>query len=309
MQQEEMNLKEFMNRFQTEQDCQEYFFHLKWPNGFKCCQCGHEKYWLISGRKLYQCRECGHQASLTAGTLMHKSHTGLREWFLAIYLFTHDKRGISATQLARTLGVSYYTAWLMLHKLREAMGTRDEEYLLKGIVEMDDAFFGASSENGKRGRGTDKTPAIIGVSLDNDGNPGYVKIEVVDNVNGVSVVETAQAMVEAGSEIRTDGLSSYNALKKEGYEHHPENFDPKNHPEHLRWLHVIVSNLKAFIAGTYHGLEKKHLQRYCNEFCYRFNRRRFDNQLFNRLLSVSISMTTTVTYAQLVGIAEPEISR
>lgn len=309
MQQKEMNLKEFMDRFQTEEDCRDHFFHLRWPDGFKCPKCGHEEYWLISGRNLYQCRGCDHQASLTAGTLLHRSRTGLREWFMAVFLFTHDKRGISATQLSRTLGVSYDTAWLMLHKLREAMGTRDEEYLLKGIVEMDDAFFGAPSEEGKRGRGTDKTPAIIAVSLDEDGKPEYVKIEVVESVDGATVVKTAQAMAEPGSVIRTDGLPSYRALEKEDYEHQPEVFDPETRPEHLRWLHVIVSNLKAFIAGTYHGLDKKHLQRYFNEFCYRFNRRRFGNQLFNRLLSVCASMKTTITYAQLVAGSSPEVSR
>jgi transposase-like protein len=239
---------------------------------------------------------------------MHRSRTGLREWFLAIFLFTHDKRGFSAAGLARTLGVSHDTAWLMLHKLREAMGSRDEEYLLKGVVEMDDAFFGGPSEDGKRGRGTDKTPAIIAVSLDEDGNPKYVKIEVVEGVNGAMVVEAAKAMVEPGAVVRTDGLPSYNALK-EDYEHQSEVFDPEKRPEHLRWLHVIVSNLKAFIAGTYHGLDKKHLQRYFNEFCYRFNRRRFVNQLFNRLLSVCASMTTTITYAQLVATGRPETSR
>ena len=239
---------------------------------------------------------------------MHRSRTGLREWFLAVFLFTHDKRGISAAQLGRTLGVSHDTAWLMLHKLREAMGTRDEDYILKGIVEEDDAFFGGPSEDGKRGRGTNKTPAIIAVSLNEDGTPDYVKIEVVEKVNGASVAEAAKAMVECGSVIRTDGLSAYNALEKEDYEHQPENFDPENRPEHLRWLHVIVSNLKAFIAGTYHGLDKKHLQRYFNEFCYRFNRRRFGNQLFNRLLSVCASMTATITYYQRVG-KVPETSR
>ena len=149
MQQKEMNLKEFMDRFQTEEDCREHFFRIKWPDGFKCPKCGHEKYSFIKYRNLYQCLQCGHQASLTAGTIMHKSHMGLREWFLAIHLFTHDKRGISAMQLCRNLGTSYQTAWTMLQKLREAMGSRDEEYILRGIVEMDDAFFGAPTKGGK----------------------------------------------------------------------------------------------------------------------------------------------------------------
>ena len=100
MQQTAMNLREFMDRFKTENDCREHFFRLRWPDGFKCPKCGHSEYSFIKYRNLYQCLECKHQASLTAGTVMHKSHTGLREWFLAIYLFTQDKRGISAVQLS-----------------------------------------------------------------------------------------------------------------------------------------------------------------------------------------------------------------
>jgi transposase-like protein len=300
MQQEEMNFIAFMERFKTEEDCQEHFFKIRWPEGFKCPKCGYEKYAFIKERNLYECLHCGHQASVKAGTIMHKSHTGLREWFLVIYLFTHDKRGISALQTARTVGISYGAAWLILQKLRKAMGDRDTKYLLDGVVEMDDAFFGAPDEGGKRGRGTEKTPAIIALSLDEGGQPGHLKIEMVEAVNGANILEVTKEIVAPDAKIRTDGLNVYNILNREGYEQEGKKFDPENDPEHLHWLHVIISNLKTFIAGTYHGLDKKHLQRYFDEFCYRFNRRRFGNQLFNRLLTACAS-TTTITYAQLIA--------
>jgi transposase-like protein len=210
MQQEEMNFIDFMERFKTEQDCQDHFFKIRWPNGFKCPKCGHEEYFFLKGRHHYECCHCGHQTSLTAGTVMHGSHTGLREWFLVIYLFTHDKRGISATQIARTVGISYFTAWLMLHKLRKAMGDRDAKYYLDGIIEMDDAFFGAPDEGGKRGRGTNKTPAIIELSLNEEGQPEHLKIQVVDTVDGATIIEVAKETLKPGATIQTDGLSSYN---------------------------------------------------------------------------------------------------
>jgi transposase-like protein len=307
MRQEEMNFIDFMNRFKTEEDCQEHFFKLRWPSGFRCPKCGYDQYTLIKGRNLYQCHCCAHQVSITAGTVMHKSHTGLREWFLVIYLFTHDKRSISAVQAAKMAGISYGAAWLMLHKLRKAMGERDTKYLLSGIVEMDDAFLGAPDVGGKRGRGTEKTPVIIGLSLNEEGHPEHMKVEVVEKVDSVTVLEMAKDTIESGTTIRTDGLSSYKALGREGYKHAGEKFDPKEKPEHLHWLHVIVSNLKAFIDGTYHGLDKKHLQRYCDEFCYRFNRRRFGNQLFNRLLTACTS-ASTFTYSQLVGVKVTEVT-
>jgi transposase-like protein len=300
MQQEEISLIDFMNRFKTEEDCREHFFKIRWPNGFRCPKCGLEEYTFIKGRNLYQCCHCGHQASVTAGTLMHGSHTGLREWFLVTYLFTQDKRGISATQAARIVGISYGAAWLMLHKLRKAMEDRDAKYYLDGIVEMDDAFFGSPDEGGKRGRGTEKTPAIVALSLNEEGQPEHIKIQIVDKVNGANILEVTKRTVAPGATIRTDGLNSYNILNQEGYEHQRENFDPENNPEHLHWLHVMISNCKSLIEGTYHGLDKKHLQRYFNEFCYRFNRRDFGNQLFNRLLNACAS-TATITYGQLVG--------
>jgi transposase-like protein len=300
MQQEALNFIDFMNRFKTEENCRTHFFNIRWSNGFKCPKCGCEEYTFLSKRNHYQCHQCGHQTSLTAGTIMHGSHTGLREWFLVVYLFTHDKRGISAAQVSRTVGISHYTAWLMLQKLRKAMGDRDAKYYLEGIVEMDDAFFGSPDEGGKRGRGTEKTPAIVALSLDEEGHPRHLKVEMVESVNGANILEVTKGAVAPGAKIRTDGLKAYNILNRGGYEQEGKKFDPKNDPAHLHWLHVIISNLKAFIAGTYHGLDKKHLQRYFDEFCYRFNRRHFGNQLFNRLLDACAS-SSTITYAQFVG--------
>jgi transposase-like protein len=231
---------------------------------------------------------------------MHKSHTGLREWYIAIFLVVNDKRGISALQLSKDAGISYYAAWLMLHKLRDAMAQRDKKYLLGGTVEVDDAFFGAPTEGGRRGRGTDKTPAIIELQLDDQGRPAYAKAEVVEAINGDTIGEIVKRTIESGAEVYTDGLSPYDRLSSEGYEHHAENFDPKKNPDHLHWLHTIISNLKAFITGTYHGIDKKHLQRYFDEFIYRFNRRKYEGQLFNRLLS-ACAEGTFMTYSKLTG--------
>jgi len=300
MQQEEITFREFTDRFRTEEDCRTHFFSMRWPEGFVCPKCGHTVYAFIQYRNLYQCRQCGHQTSLTAGTIMHKSHTGLREWFCAIFLMTHDKRGISASQLSKDIGISYYAAWLMLHKLRNAMAQRDAKYLLGGTIEMDDAFFGAPTEGGRRGRGTDKTPAIIELGLDEQGRPEFVKIEAVETINGATITEVATRTIEPGAEIYTDGLNSYEQLAESGYEHHGIKFSPEENPDHLHWLHTIISNVKAFIGGTYHGLDKKHLQRYFDEFCYRFNRRKFEAQLFNRLLLACIQ-GVSITYRQIIG--------
>jgi hypothetical protein len=106
---------------------------------------------------------------------MEKTRVDLTKWFWAIYLTAHDKRGVSAVMLSEELCMSYKTSWLMLHKIRKAMGDRDAQYTLAGIVELDDAFFGPPTEGGKRGRDTEQTKVLVGMSLNEKGHPQYVK--------------------------------------------------------------------------------------------------------------------------------------
>jgi transposase-like protein len=298
-QQELITLKRFQEQFQTDDACREHLFQIRWPNGFRCPKCDHDAFYFLEGRKLYQCTRCKHQASVTAGTIMHKSHTPLLTWFWAIFLVAHDKRGVSAVFLARELEISYPTAWLMLHKIRKAMGDRDANYQLAGLVELDDAFFGAPTEGGKRGRGTEQTPVLVGVSLNKQGAPQYVKMQAIPNVKGKTLVEFAHQHIEPGATINSDAYRSYNALAKE-FNHQPIKFNVKDNPDHLKWLHTMISNAKAFIGGTFHGLASKHLQSYLDEFCFRTNRRQFEGQLFNRLLTACVS-TATVTYQDLTA--------
>ena len=270
-----MNMIEFMENYGTEEQCRQSLFNSRWPNGFICPKCGHTEYFDIKSRSLYQCKACNHQASVTAETIMDKTRTPLKKWFLAIYLMAEDKRGISALSLKKQISVSYQTAWAMCHKIRHAMGERDEDYSLKGIIEMDEAFFGASAEGGKRGRGTDKTAVFVSVELTKDGKPEFVKMKVVEtdneeSVDGETVKKHAEKTIVKGSEIRTDGLSIYNLLSENGYALTQKKYDPKNEPEHLHWIHIIISNTKALIEGTFHGLDSIHLQRYLNEFLLSF---------------------------------------
>jgi transposase-like protein len=285
-QQEELNMLTFMERFDTDEKCREYLYKVRWPNGFVCPKCGaKDEPFQITSRKLYQCRHCTHQASVTAGTIMDRTRTPLRKWFLAIYLMGSDKRGCSALRLKRELKIAYDTAWTMSHKIRKAMGERDGLYLLQGTVEMDEAFFGSPDEGGKRGRGSDKTPVVVGLSLGDNGKPLYCKAQVLTSVDSESIKAFAKQAVQLGSVILTDGLNIYPALSEVGYVHRPRKVDPEKAPEHLKWLHIIVSNMKAFFEGTYHGLDSYHLQAFVDEFCFRFNRRNWQSQLFTRTLA------------------------
>ena len=302
--QDSISFFEFTNRFNNEDECREHLFKMRWPNGFKCPKCDSLSYYLIKKRKTYQCTECRYQASVTVGTIMERSHVALVKWFWAIYLVSTDKRGHSATALERELGVTYKTAWYILQRIRTAMFDRNLDYMLDGFVEMDDAYFGGG-DNGsepdkpiKRGRGTTKTKAIVGLSLDKDKHPLFIKMEVVEKLDAGTIGGFADMNVVSGSVISTDAYSSYKQLEKDGFVHSPKVFNPKEDSEHLKWLHVIVSNAKAFISGTYHGIDRKHLHFYLSEFCYRFNRRFFLGELFNRLIFSCLD-AERITYAEL----------
>lgn len=294
--QENMSFADFRKRFDSEDSCRKYLYNLRWTNGFVCPACGGVGCYHIKERNKYQCTQCRHQSSVTSGTVMHRSKLSLRTWFWAIYLVSRDKRGYSATQLAEELGIAYSSAWYLLHRVRSAMAERDSAYMLSGIVELDDTYFGAPTEGGKRGRGTEKAKVTVAVSKTADGKPGYLKMEVVDNLKGETVADFAKACIVKGSVIQSDAYLSYRKALADDFEHQFEVFDSKS--DSLKWLHTLVGNAKAFIDGTFHGLADKHLQCYLDEFCYRFNRRGFRSQIFPRLLC-AVANSNILGYADL----------
>ena len=297
-QQESMDILTFQKRFPTEDACREHLYKIRWPQGLSCPKCKGTEFYKIKTRNVYECK-CGHQVSLTAGTIMHGSHTPLRKWFWASYLAAQDKRGVSAVRLQKELDVSYPTAWLILHKIRHAMSERDSKYLLIGTVETDETYIGSGKEGGKRGRGTEKQLIQAAVSLNEQGNPQFARLETQEDVTSQSIMDFVERNIKEGSIIKTDKYRSYEKALKERYIHHAEKFDMRETPEHLKWLHRVIGNLKTFILGTYHGLGKKHLQAYLDEFCFRFNRRTFSGQIFNRLLNACM-LSAPFTYKQLV---------
>lgn len=185
------------------------------------------------------------------------------------------------------MGTTYKTARSMLRRIRTAMGQRDETHQLCGVIEFDDAYFGGPTTGKKRGRGTEKAKVFVALSLDEQDNPRFLKMRVTPNIKQTSVKKFAHAAFADGSEIHSDGYCSYiPALDVFTHEHKP--YDPDSGL--LHWLHIVISNAKAFILGTYHGLPKKYLQSYLDEYSFRFCRRNFGPALLERLtLAVSLS--------------------
>jgi transposase-like protein/DNA-directed RNA polymerase subunit RPC12/RpoP len=277
---ERFGLLEFMRGFSTEQACREYLSSKRWPPGFVCPKCGAQHGQMLAKGHI-QCAGCRYQAFVTAGTVMHRSHLPLTKWFLAFYLMRQDKRGISAVQLSRQLDVTYKAAWYLLHRVRKAMGQRNSRYLLSGIVEFDDAYFGGPTVGKKRGRGTEKSKVFVAVSLNDDEKPKHLCMQLTKNLKQASVKKFAKTHIQNGSIVRADAYRSYPPALNQNYTLEAQPYDP--HTGELHWLHTLVSNVKVFILGTYHGLPKKNMQSYLDEFCSRFSRGFYFGQLFDRL--------------------------
>ena len=273
---EQISFKEFRTLFSTEDDCRQYLFEERFPGGFECPRCGSREYYSLKTRHVCQCKRCHRQTSVTAGTVMHRTHLPLTVWFWAIYLCATDKRGISAKGLARQLDLPYESAWYLLVRIRSAMHDRDQNYLLEGIVEMDESYLGAPKHGKKRGRGTEREKMAVAVSKDAEDHPLFLRLQIIPDVTAKTLQNVVNAHVKPGSVIECDGYSSYPKLNNVTVD------ASKYQNGDLRWVHIAIGNFKAFLLGTYHG-SCGDFQPYLDEFCFRFNRRFQPRQLFSRL--------------------------
>lgn len=288
-------LTEFEERFSSESACREYLFWLRWPEGFRCPDCGHEKAWRI-GRGLYQCGRCPHQASVIAGTVFQDTRKPLQMWFRAMWHVTSQKYGASALGVQRVLGLgSYRTAWVWLHKLRRAM-VRPGRDRLSGVVEVDETYIGGP-EPGKSGRGAwDK--ALVVVAAEEDGKAiGRIRLCQVTDISSRSLFGAIERSIAPGSTVRTDGLKQYRGLTMKGYVHEVCRQDvvvPSLGDTLLPLVHRVASLLKRWLLGTHQGaVRPSHLQYYLDEFTFRFNRRtsRSRGMLFYRLMQQAIALS------------------
>lgn len=202
------NLQELEARFSTEDACRQYLVQLRWPDGFVCPRCGHERAWSVGIR--LECGQCHYQGSVTAGTIFQGSRKPLAQWFRAIWYVTSQKNGASALGLQRILGLgSYVTAWSWLHKLRRAM-VRPGRDGLRGRVEVDEAYLGGLEE-GVSGRETE-TKALIAVAAEEQGRGiGRIRLMPIPDASANSLEAFVRASIESGSRVHTDGWEGYGA--------------------------------------------------------------------------------------------------
>lgn len=314
------SLPEFQRVFPNDAACAKYLEALRWPNGFTCPQCDYrgEPYRFPKRTSVVlRCRDCKANTSLTAGTVMQKTHTPLSTWFWAAYLATTQTPGQSATQFQRQLGLTRYeTAFQILHKLRAGMVRPDRDTIGgEHPVEIDETFVGGRTRG--EGRGTSHKATVLGMVEVRTRKPSEEKLAKAGGVpsrRGIyagrirliavpsrwAVNSFVRANVTRGSIVRTDGHHTYNDLPNFGYQHESISVrgDHAKTDAHLPMIHLIFSNLKTWIHGTHHGVSQQHLQTYLNEFTFRFNRRFYPMTAFNSVLGIA-AHTIPPTYAEL----------
>jgi transposase-like protein len=297
-------LPSFQARFGTDEQCRDYLFKPRWPDGFRCTGCGHDDAWRHKLRLIDECVACGKQHSLLAGTIFEQSKTGLSRWFLAIYLVTSSKGGISAMELQRQMGFgSYGTAWAWLHKIRRAMVV-PERKPLAARVEADETLVGGA-RSGKSGRGAGGKTVVAGAVESGRGKSkgrrlGRLRLEAVPDASAASLQAFLARNVQRPADVATDGWSGYRGLAAKGYAHEPVNLSRTWGDAALRLpaIHLVFGLAKRWLLGTHHGaVSTKHLPRYLDEYVFRFNRRtaKSISHRFARLIEQA-ALTKPTTY-------------
>ena len=294
------NYQEFLSRFRCEEDCWDYIFETRWPDGFRCGECGSTEYY-INNRKVIECGRCGRQSSVTSGTILHGTRKPLLLWFHVMWWVAAQKTGVSASNFKDFMGFgSYQTAWAWLHKLRRAMVRQNREKL-KGEIEVDETFIGGRESgpkedgSGKTGRGG-KEKTLVVVAVECLGKQiGRVRFKCIDSAASENLIGFIEENVEHGSTIITDGWQGYSHLADfEDYQYVKKPISGSGQQAHelLPHVHMVDSLLKRWINGTHQGnISPKYLGFYLDEYAFRFNRKLSTHRgkLFYRLVQQAVT--------------------
>lgn len=288
-----------MDRFGDEATCREYLEKLRWPEQVCCPRCGDCSVSVISTRDQWDCNSCRYRFSVTSGTIFDNTKLPLRKWFVAIYLMCEAKKGISANQLSRTIGVSYKTAWHLCHRIREAMATgKLDGPTLVGIVEVDETFIGGVQSQAVFRAASNKT--IVAGAIQRG---GMVRLRRIPNLRKATLHDFIRETVRDEAEaIYTDEFRSYVGIGDENTRHESVNHKAEQWvvgDVHTNSVEGVWSLFKRSIVGSFHKISKKHIDRYIEELEWRFNNR--DNPFMFRDLLMRILDAEALRYRELTA--------
>jgi hypothetical protein len=300
-----MNLFTFSAHFGDEEACRQHFKEERDKIGVACHRCGHDKHYWIKSRWSYECKSCRSRTSLRSGTVMQGSNLSFLVWYRAMFLMSATKKGFSAKEMQRQLGLKRYEpVWALVHKLRKAMGKRDSRYTLEGMIEFDEGYFTVESskveqEKAKRGRGAagKRNVAVMAESTkledietgEKSSQVRYFKARVLDTHLADEVNQTVVDDLDDKTIVFSDQSTSYVDIADYIEMHVTEKSSKESTEETLKWVHIFISNAKRNLLGNYHKIKGKYLQLYLDEFVYKLNRRYFGDRLFERVVIAAIT--------------------
>jgi hypothetical protein len=304
-----MKLFEFDKYFPNEESCKMKFKEIREQQGIVCKKCGCKYHYWLTNKQQFRCKQCKTSITLRSGTVMHGSKLPFRYWFIAMHLLTATKHTFSATEIKSQLNHKrYQSIWEMVHKLRSIMGKREQEYLLKGQVEVDEGFFTTEiPENEKynklkAGAGSQRKAKVLvmaessKVTKEEKSNKkykkekkvGYIKMSVIEDLKSTTIDSEVINSIDSKAEIMSDATKSHSNFKNIFNKVESQVIKPEEIGKLLPWVHIAIGNSKSLFRDTYHGIKREYLQEYLNEFCYKFNRRYFGEGLFDRLMEISV---------------------
>lgn len=264
--------------FQDPEAAREYLEAIRWANGVVCPHCGViDKFYKLTGDAhrpgLYKCADCREQFSVTVGTVFESSKIKLHIWMQACHLMSASKKGVSAKQLERMLGVSYKTAWFMGHRIREAMNIAPKFPLgLTAPVEADETFWGNKGKNAPGARSFHHQMKVVSLVERN----GEKRSFHVPSVNAKTLRPIMKGMIAEKARLMTDDANQYKVLGPEFASHEVVNHTAKEYARGDVTTNTVESSfalLKRGLIGTFHSVSEAHLQRYATEFDFRWNHR------------------------------------
>ena len=287
---------QFAGHFNNEEACRKHFEAIRFAKGDFCPHCGHKKIMRFADGKRYRCHSCKQDFTIKTGTLFGESKIPLQKWFIAIYLLTTSKKGISSISLAEQVGVTQKTAWYMDMRIREAL--KQGKGKLIGIVEVDETYLGGKH---RRQHGFQKKAAILGMTE----RGGKIRAMQVPNRETHTILNQVTTNIRKDTYLMTDDAGVYRKLVKVGYHKHGSVKHGKRH-----WVrgNVHTNSIESFWAlfkrnyhGTYHSMSKKHLQRYIDEVAFRFNNRQGGMAVKFDLVTAKIAKRGKMSYKALTA--------
>lgn len=290
----ELNREAFMANFGTKASCHEYLASQKWSGGYFCKRCEHAKY--IKGKQPFsrRCCKCGYDESTTTGTLFHKLKFGIDKAFGMLYEITTSKKGANSIWLAERFGIQQKTAWLFRHKVQVAMKSSGQ-YPLDKNVHVDEFEIG-TPQKGEQGRSKSENKVRIVVAFEErDGKSGRGYAKIIKDYSSKSLKEIFDTHIKGDARILADGWPGYNPLKQD-YPNLKQTMSDKG--KNFKMLHIQIRNFKNWLRGVHSYCDKEYLQKYIDEYFFRFNRRNHRVSILEKIIGRCVAHQP-VSYAMI----------